>query len=576
MGEISSSIFLNVVIYLLIPFTFGFIFKRLNVSPIIGYIVAGLVLGNFFDHLVSKEIIDGFAYFGIILLLFTIGLEVNFERILVLKRFILTGGLIQVLASIFFVSIISHFFDFTFIQSLLIGIAMASSSTALVAKIIQERGEESSFTGELAIGILMFQDIAFIPFIIIFTYFHEQASSATEIVQNIVMGIGQAAVILGGMYYFGKKLIPLVFSKIVKTSRELLNLFIIIFIFLIGFLTTSFEVPILVGMYVAGVLVSQTAEHYHIFSQIRPIRDVLAIIFFIYIGTNIELSFVLPLLPKIALFSTAIILAKSFILLLIFLYFRFSSRLSFTLAVYLFQVSENGFILMSVAFQNKVFSQEQYMLVITSILTTLVMTPLIINSKEVIYGSIRGFFRKYIPAVETFISHKIDFDRSPIDVLDIKNHVVICGYGRVGSHIGRALMLSNIPFIAIDYNYHAVAQAKREGVPIIYGDPTDFDILDYAQVENAQVLVAVIPDKTTQEAIILNAKKLNREIYIISRVHKEEHQRRMIDLGAQAVVQPELEASMSIIKRLLLINNVPREEIVKKLRHFKVERGILG
>lgn len=574
MVEVSSSVFFNVFLYLLIPFLIGLVLRRFNISPIIGYIVAGILLGNFFDQLVNREMINNFAYFGMVLLLFTIGLEVNLEQIFILKKFIITGGLLQIGLSILSVFFLSNFFDFNLTQSLLIGIAFASSSTALVAKIIQERGEESSFVGELAIGILMLQDLAFIPAIIIFSFFHNQSSSVGEVAKNIALGMAQAAVILSLLFYVGRKIIPLIFDRVVRTSRELLNLLIILFIFLIGYLATLFHVPILIGMFVAGILVSQTLEHHHIFSQVRPFRDILAIIFFIYIGTHIQITEVLPVIPKVLLFTGLVIFAKLVILLGIFTYLRFSSRLSFTIAIFLFQISESAFILLSLAYSKGVFNSQEYLTVISSVLLSLIITPVLIGKKEVLYSAIRTFFKTYVPAVETFIQHKVDFDRSPIDTIDIKNHVVLCGYGRIGTHIGRALMVANIPFIAVDYNYHAVLRAKKDGIPIIYADPTDVDILDYAQTEHAIALVIAIPDKYSQEAIILNARKLNQKLFIISRVHKSEHGQRMKDLGANVIVQPELEASLSIIKKLMLIKQLSREDIVKKLHHFKVEHGM--
>lgn len=574
MGEISPTLFFNGLLYLSIPFILGYIFRRVNISPIIGYIIAGILLGNFFADIASREIVNHFAFFGIALLLFTIGLEVNFEKILVLKKFIVTGGILQVLLTMFFLTILNVLFGFGFLQAFLISIALSASSTALVAKIIQDRGEESSFMGELAIGILMLQDLAFIPFIIIFTFIHGHNTSNIEVVKNIVFGIIKAGTILSAMYYIGRKVVPIIFDKVVKSSRELLNLFIVVFILLIGFLSAQFQLPILIGMFMAGVLVSQTVEHHHVFSQVRPFRDILAIIFFVYIGSSIPLGTVVGLLPKILVYSASLILIKAIIIIGIFLYFKFSSRLAFTLGVFLFQVSESAFILLSLAFQNGVLTNEQYILTISAVLTTLVVTPIFINNKDVIYALIRRFFRKYIPSIEAYIQHKIDFDRSPIDVLDLKNHIVICGYGRIGSHIGRALLLANIPFISVDYNFHTVNRAKKEGVSIFYGDPTDIDILDYAQLEHATALVIVIPDRFAQEAIILNAKKLNPRIFIMSRVHHEDHQQRMRDLGAQVVIQPELEASMSIIKKLFLMKKLSQEDIVKKIHHFKVEQGI--
>ena len=202
------------------------------------------------------------------------------------------------------------------------------------------------------------------------------------------------------------------------------------------------------------------------------------------------------------------------------------------------------------------------------------MTPIIIKNKDVIYKSIRIFIKKYLPFLEKFIAYRLDSSQSPIDTLDIKNHVVICGYGRIGGYIGRSLMLANIPYVAIDYNLYEVEKAKKQGVNIIYGDPTDIDILDYAQVDEAMILILALPERTAQEAVVMNAKKLNRDIFIISRVHRQSDQMRMKDLGANMVVQPEFEASLAIIKKIYLWHKMEKTDIVNKIRRLKIEHGI--
>jgi CPA2 family monovalent cation:H+ antiporter-2 len=325
-------------------------------------------------------------------------------------------------------------------------------------------------------------------------------------------------------------------------------------------------------MFVAGIIISQTLEHYHIFSQVRPLRDLLSVIFFIYIGTNIQLGAVGFLLPKILAFSLIVMLVKAVIILVIFLAFRFHSKLSFYLSLYLFQIDEDAFILMSLAYANKIFSHDEYLFIISSVMLSLLVTPFLLNKKDSLYFSLKQFIHRRLPFLHLIIKHRIDKRDSPIDALDMKDHIVLCGYGRIGSYIGRALMLSNIPFIAIDYNFRTVEQAKKEGINIIYGDPTDLDILDYAETEHAAALVTALPDRFSQETIILNARKLNRNILIISRIHHNNHLKRMKDLGVRIVVQPEFEASLSIIRKLLLLKRIPKEEIVRKLQYFKLEQ----
>lgn len=574
MGEISLSLVLNFFLYLAIPFVLAIVAKKAKLSPLIGYITGGLVIGNLFPEMATSVGISTFAYFGIVFLLFTLGLESNFSRILILKKFIIIGGILQLFLSMLFVFFLSLSFKFSLLESFLIGIALSSSSTTIVAKIIQDRGEESSFIGEIAMGILIFQDIAFIPYLIIFTSITSKDISVGMVIKDTLLGLIKATTIIAALFYFGQKIIPKIFNRIARISRELFDLFIVVFIFFVVGLSIVLKIPTLIGVMVAGVLLAQTIEHYHIFSEVRPLRNLLGVMFFVYIGSHIELRLIIPYLPSILLFTTGVIIIKALVILIIFLVLRFHSRTSFNLSMYLFQIDEDAFILMSSAYLSKVITLEKYLFVISAVLITFILTPIFIKNKDKTYRVIREFIKKYLPFLEKFIAYRIDSNQSPIDTLEIKNHVVICGYGRIGGYIGRSLMLANIPYVAIDYNLYQVEKAKKQGVNIIYGDPTDINILDYAQVDEALILILALPEKSDQEAVVLNARKLNRNIFIISRVHRQSDQTRMKDLGANLVVQPEFEASLTIIKKIYLWHKMDKQDIINKIRRLKIEHGI--
>lgn len=574
MGEISFSFTSVFFIYLFIPFIFAFLARKIKISPLIGYIIGGLVLGNIFPGISSHEAIKNSAFFGILLLLFTLGLETNFTKIFNFKKFIVIGGLLQITISIFFITLFSLLFKFSFLESLLFGIALSSSSTTIVVKLIQDRSEQNSFIGEIAIGLLLFQDFAFIPFLIIFASISNNNLSFFAISTEIIVSFIKSAIIIGSLIYAGQKIIPWLFNKISKNSRELLNLFIIVFIFFVTGLSVALKIPSLIGVFIAGILIAQTVEHYHIFSEVRPIRDLLGVFFFVYIGSNINLTVISGFIPQILLFTAGLVLIKILVTLFIFIFFRFHSKTSLGLALYLFQIDEDAFILLSSALLNKVISYENYLFMITSTLITLILTPIMIQNKNKIYNTSRSLIKKYLPFLEKFITYRIDSNQSPIDTLEIKNHVVICGYGRIGSYIGRSLMLADIPYIAIDYNIYQVEKAKKQSVNIIYGDPTDINILDYAQVDEASIIILAVPDRSAQEAIILNARKLNRDIFVISRVHRQLDQIRMKDMGANLIIQPEFEASLSIIKKIYHWHKLDKEDIINKIRRLKIEHGM--
>lgn len=575
MTDIPLDSLFNIFIFFLIPFICAYIASKLKVSAIVGYLFGGLVLGNLFGSAIALDQINNFAYFGIILLLFTVGLEVNFNQMLRLKRFIIIGGLLQITFSILLITLFSSFFGFDLLKSFLIGIALSSSSTTLVAKIIQDRGEESSFMGEIAIGVLMFQDLAFIPFLIIFNAITSPSVSFWQVTFDVILGILEAGIILSALFYLGKKYIGVVFDRVAKKSHELLNFFIILFILFTVYLSSLFHIPILIGVFISGILVAQTLENHHIFSQVRPFRDILAVVFFVYIGLNIQIGVVMPMIFKILIFALGISFIKAITILLTFIILRFHSRVAFSLSSYLFQITENAFILMFFAYKNGIMSHEDYLFISTSILLSLLFTPIVIKNKDAIYIRLRKFIKKYMGFLENYINTQIDQDKSPIDELNIRNHVIICGYGRVGGDIGRALTMADIPYIAIDYNFSTVQAAKKQGVNIIYGDPTDINILDYAEVENANALISVVPESFSQEAIVLNAKKMNSNIFVIARVHKKDDQQRMRDLGVDLVIHPEFEASLSIIKKILYMFKLSKEEIIGKVKRMKIEHGMV-
>ena len=295
----------------------------------------------------------------------------------------------------------------------------------------------------------------------------------------------------------------------------------------------------------------------------------------VFIGINIKLAVIFTLIPAILAFTFLLILIKGLIVFGIFLSFRFHPKTSFSLGSYLFQVDEDVFILMSVVFISQVVSFSEYLFVITSALISFMLTPIVIKNKDIIYSLIRRTIKKHIPFLDKIIVRKFEQNHSPLDVLNIKNHIVICGYGRMGSNIGRTLLLSDIPFIAIDYDFQKVEQAKKEGVNIIYGDASDIDLLDYIQVDEAIILILAVPEKISQESIILNAKKLNPKIYIISRIHQKQDKKRIKEIGADMLIQPEFEASLSIIKKILMWYHLPKEEILSRIKTLKIEQGLI-
>ncbi|MFQ5452037.1 MAG: NAD-binding protein [Candidatus Paceibacterota bacterium] len=299
------------------------------------------------------------------------------------------------------------------------------------------------------------------------------------------------------------------------------------------------------------------------------------ILFFVFLGAQVGISELIVSLPTVLLFTIVLILIKFIVFFVIFVLFRFHSRSSFAIGVYLSQVGEFAFILLQSAVNAQLIESEVFSFAITVTLVSLIISPILIDKREAIYLIARRFIKRYVPSLEKYLHHVVDREPAHIEALDLKRHVIICGYGRVGKYIGRALSMAGVPYIAVDYNFQTVEEARKSGVRIIYGDPTDIDILDYLQAEHAFTLISAVPDSFSQERIILNAKMLKPDILIFSRVGRESEQRRMKDLGARVVVQPEFEAALSIVRRVFAGYKIPTDEARGKIKRLKIEHGML-
>lgn len=562
----------NAVIFILFPLLGGAIMTKLRLPRMLGYILSGMALGILTTG-EGDTFLAGAGQIGLILLLFTIGLETNINKLRRFGKLLVSVGLLQMFVTTLVFFSLVLLLGTTILEAFIVAFAFSLSSTALVSKIIQEKGEEDSLMGNMTLGLLVLQDLMVIPFMIFLTSVGT-ATSGLDIIKDIFITTGKTALILLAMYLVGQKFAPYVFSKTAHLSRELLNLLTILTVVSAVFLFSYLGLSPAIAAFAAGAIIGGTMEHYQIFSQMRPLRDLFTILFFVAMGATIDVSQFFAHLPVTFLFVTVAMVLKFIIVDAIFTYFKFHSKTAFSGALLLSQVGEFAFVVMRQAQTSGVLSNDIYYFGITATLITITISPILIERKDRIYARLRKFIKMRLPAVDHYIAHQVDSEPAHIDVLKLKNHVVICGYGRVGSYIGRALTMANVPFIAIDFNSRVVEEHKKKGVNIIYGDPSDIDILDFAEADYATMLVSAVPDQFSQEMIVLNAKILNPKIVILSRVAVDEYRQRIKDLGAEVVVQPEFEAALSIVKKVLVGFNIPKKDILGKVQRLKIEHGM--
>lgn len=551
----------------------GAIAVRLRLPSIVGYIAGGILVGNVFPQGFDHRLITMIAEAGVTLLLFTLGVEFSFHRLKRILHVVAWPAIGQIVMTLFIVMLALIALKTPFIPALFLASAAALSSTAIVVKLLSERGELDSVPGELSTGWLVVQDLAVVPILILLSALSSVANGEGTVISvlgTIAFAMLKASVLILVVLYLGSRGVPKLLGAVAGfKNRELFLLTTIGIVFLVGLLTYAVGLSVSLGAFIAGLLVAETSQNHAVFAEIRPLRDLFAVVFFVSLGMALPVSALVSSLPVIIVMTIAVILVKGGSIYTLLRFLGYHRKTAFLVGIYLTQVSEFGFIIAGMGIALGALSEAQSsLLVAVTFITILISSPLISNGHKAYYF-VHNFLKK-IP--KTFRDKEEEVPRDT--GYPIQDHVVICGYGRVGKYIGRALQMSNVPFLVVDYNQHTLAGLRGSGIQTIYGDPADKDVLDYAQVDLAKSIIIAIPDRHTQEMVIGNALSLNRRIKIICRTHHEEDQRHLKSLGVQTVIQPEFEAALTIVNKLLNDFGVPPEEMAGKMSRLKIEHGI--
>lgn len=552
--------------------TIARVFKQ---PTILGYIAAGVLVGNIAFGIIDHATLKVIAEAGVTLLLFTLGVEFSFLRLKKLLRFVLVPAILQILLTVGIFLALSSALGIPILPALFMASAFSLSSTAVVVKILSERGELETMPGEVATGWLIVQDIAVIPIMIllptIVSVVQEPEMGVVGALFTLLRSILVAGLTIGVVLALGKQGIPrLLKAAAMVGSREILLITTVAVVFLSGVIFYATGLSAALGAFIAGLIIAETSQNHAIFAEVRPLRDLFTVVFFVTMGMTVPLSVVVSFFPVILIFLLSVIIVKWLVVYILLRLVGYHQKTAFLVGVNLTQVSEFGFVIAGVGFALGALSGDQYsVLVAVTFGTLLVSTPFVSSGHRVYYWFVRGIGR-FIPK----LFGKNDTVSSDREEYPIEKHVVICGYGRVGKYIGRALEMAGLPFLVVDYNHQTVKLLRERGINVVYGDPADHDVLDYAQVDLAHAVVIAIPDRHTQELIIGHAQTLNRRIKIICRSHHEEDQARLKSLGVTTIIQPEFEAAVTIVEKLLVEQGISTEEIAGKISRLKIEHGM--
>ena len=533
----------------------GFITYRLKLPVLLGYLVAGIFIGPYSFGLVSNvELIETMATIGVVLLLFTLGMEFPVREIKRVGRIGILGGSTQIVITAALGFIFTWtLFGFSTTESVFFGVLIAFSSTVIVLKILVERGETNTPHGRIMIAILLMQDLAVLPLMIIIPALGEHTSG---LLYTLGISIGSALLFLGGIAIIGVWVVPFFLGQTAGTrSRELFLITVLAICMGAAFGTEHFGASEAFGAFAAGMIIGRSHFAHQALADIIPIRNSFAALFFISLGMLFNPQFIASNWGLVILLTLVIVIIKMIVCSGIARGFGFSFKTLLFTGAGLAHVGEFSFIISQAGLETGLISQDFYSLVLSSAILTMLLTPLSFKLAEVLYSRLSA--SKYVPQ---FLRRGSDQRLFNIKQKHEK-HVIICGHGRTGSNLSEVLREYDIPYVAIELNPQIISKLRSDGIPCIYGDAGNSKILSMAHVDKARVLALTCPDPMAQVTATAYAKEVNPDIDVIVLLQDEADNKKMSDMGVSEAIEPAFEASLEFVRHILGYYGVGIEEI---------------
>jgi CPA2 family monovalent cation:H+ antiporter-2 len=536
----------------------GYLAKKLRVSTIVGFIIAGIIAGAIFP--VTNFGIERLAELGGILLLFSIGLEFSISKFKGLIRKILGASILQmvVVSIIFF--FLFRILNLDSISALILAVGFSLSSTAVIIKMLFDRGESDTLHGRLMVGWLLIQDLAVVPIMILLPLL---SGNKDTILMAGLLAILKSILLIFAAVILGKTIVPYIIHKIANlNSRELLLLTSVSLAVGTAVGVSFFGISPALGAFIAGFVISESQENHAVFAETRPLKNLFVALFFVTLGFFVSPQLIFANIIKILLISSLIILIKFLVILLINYLFKFKGKTMVLSALGLSQVGEFAFIIFGSAATVGLISKEISSLGIAVGLLTLIASPFVYNNSMRIWRIFKNRFKAFS-----------SLERNTLQKEELKDHIVILGFGRVGRWVGKALTDHNINYVVVDYDNEVINSCKNKGINAIYGDFVEKEVLEASSITTARAVVIAVPDRPSQEFVIAHIQTISPHVKIISRVHLDEDWDKLKLLRVDKLVQPEFEAATSIIKSILISFGKDREEILRSIKSIRLSHA---
>ncbi|MBI2501841.1 MAG: cation:proton antiporter [Candidatus Latescibacteria bacterium] len=526
----------------------GLVAQRLGQPLILGYILAGVLVGPHTGGITVSDAhgIELLAEIGVALLLFAIGLEFSFKELRPVRRIALLGTPIQLVLTIAYGYAIGRWWGWPWLPSVWLGALISLSSTMVLLKTLMGQGRLGSLSSRVMIGMLIVQDLAVVPLMIVLPQLNQPVFDLSRLAWATV----KAACFLALMVLAGTRLIPHLMARIADwNSRELFLLAVTAIGLGVGYATYLFGLSFAFGAFVAGMVLGESDYSHQALSDVIPLRDLFGLLFFVSVGMLLDPAFLLANWPAVLLLVVLVSLGKGLILGGLTRLFGYGNVAPLAVGLGLFQIGEFSFVLARVGLSTQSITPEAFSLVLCATIATMLLTPLVSGLTAPLYV----LFRRWSP-------------REPMQTIQLprtglRDHVIIAGSGRVGRHVALVLQRLGQGFVVVELDPRRVEQAKAAGFPVLYGDASQEVVLRAAGLEHARLLLITAPVVASARLIVYQARRLNPALPIVARAEGLEQMRWLRDHGVDEVVQPEFEAGLEITRQALIRLRVPLAQI---------------
>ncbi len=535
---------------------------RLKLPPILGYLAIGVSMGPYGLGLVDDtERTRDIAEFGVVFLLFTIGLEFSLSQLMRMKGVVLGLGGAQVIVTTAITAVVGVYFGMTLEGALILGGVVAMSSTALVIKQLTDQIELHTRHGRNAVGILLFQDVMVIPFLILAS---TSVDAETPSTLAVISAVAKGALALGLILIIGRWVLRPLFHSVARfRSTELFTLTVLLITLGSAWLTEQLGLSLALGAFVAGMMMGETEFRHQVEAEVRPFRDVLLGLFFITVGMLLDLKILPTYWVWILLLLTALILFKVVVIAVLCRLGGWNNAVSLRTGLVLAHGGEFGFAILTLAISGGNIEQHYGQVVLAALLISMAISPLLIRAN----GRLAA---RLLPQAVTMSKDAV---REHVEVTahGLSGHVIICGYGRLGQTIARFLEDEGINFVAMDLDPVLIQNAVKAKEPVTYGDASSLDLLKAAGLEHAAAVMVCTDGTGPAFKILHNVRSVNSTIPIVVRTRDDSELQNLLDAGATEVIPEILEASLMMASHLLFLLKVPAARIFSKVR--QVQRG---